>query len=140
MFGSPCYPSAAARPLNVTDSSVSSQMISSSRGKVRNASGSEKLCMEPAAVLGPAPRMSVLHGETVEDQDRPPEKEPSEKSCCHYLNNPASLCEPRNQVEMESRERTRSASFSESPNTRLQEYSVALGRVPRDRDIPLHYL
>ncbi|CAM4647093.1 unnamed protein product [Lepidochelys olivacea] len=105
MFGSLCHPSAAARPLNVTDSSVSSQMIISSRGKVRNASGSEKLSVESAAVLGPAPRMSVLQGETVEDQDLPPEKEPSEKSCCHCLNMPVSLCEPRNQVEMESRER-----------------------------------
>ncbi|EMP34640.1 hypothetical protein UY3_08217 [Chelonia mydas] len=44
-------------------------MISSSRRKVRNASGSEKLCVESAAVLGLAPRMSVLQGER---QDLPP--------------------------------------------------------------------
>nr|XP_023961913.2 uncharacterized protein LOC112059672 [Chrysemys picta bellii] len=121
MFGSLCHPSAAARPLNVTDSSAPSQMISSSRGKVRSASGSEKLCTEPAAVLGPASRMSVLQGETVEDQVLPPEKEPSEKSCCHYLNMPASLCEPRNQVEMESRERQVPSASSEPVSLRPED-------------------
>ncbi|XP_053863808.1 uncharacterized protein LOC128825373 [Malaclemys terrapin pileata] len=96
-------------------------MISSSRGKVRSASGSEKLCTEPAAVLGPASRMSVLQGETVEDQVLPPEKEPSEKSCCHYLNMPASLCEPRNQVEMESRERQVPSASSEPVSLRPED-------------------
>nr|XP_006123806.1 uncharacterized protein LOC102444294 isoform X1 [Pelodiscus sinensis] len=66
--------------------------------------------------------MSGLQGEVVEDQNLPPEKEPSEESDSYYMNLPASLNrQPRHPVETESRGSQVSSASSEPVSLRPED-------------------